>query len=101
MSSKPLSNPDAGSMKRKKNESEFIAPSKKSIPAESMAAKTRRSGEHKVRERRNGYQMISTASYYRTERRGAHAQDWLAAKTEVEGLPGMDGTPYNVGDSDH
>ena len=100
MSSKPLSNPDAGSTKRKKNESEFVESSKKSIPAESMAAKTRRSGEHKVRERRNGYQMISTASYYRTERRGAHAQDWQAAKTEAEGLPGMDGTSYNVGDSD-
>ena len=100
MSSKPLSNSVAGSTKRKKIESGFVESSKKSISAEAMAAKTRRSGEHKVRERRNGYQMISTDSYYRTERRGAHAQDWLAAKTEVEGLPGMDGTPYNVGDSD-
>lgn len=89
-----------GSRKKKRNEGEFAELSKKSMPVESMAAKTHRSGEPNVRERRNGYQMISTASYYRTERRGVHAQDWLAVKTEGDGAPGMDGAPYNVGDSD-
>lgn len=50
------------------------------------------------RERRNGYQAISTAAYYRTERRGlsgfGKAREWLeagSAESEMESLPGGDG----------
>ncbi|MBA2659933.1 MAG: hypothetical protein ABIW02_03260 [Nitrosospira sp.] len=44
--------------------------------------------EHEVvSERRNHYQKISAASYYRTERRGGHGQDWLEAKTEMDDVP--------------
>ena len=70
------------------------------MPLEATVAKAPRSVGHKVRERRNGYQMISTAFYYRTERRGGHAQDWLAVKTGVDGVPGIDEAPYNGGDFD-
>lgn len=52
------------------------------------------------RERRNGYQAISTAAYYRTERRGlsgfGKAREWLEAglaESEMESLPGGDGMP--------
>lgn len=52
---------------------------------------------HGPRERRNGYQTISTAAYYRTERRGLSgfdkARDWPEAESEIESLPGADGMP--------
>lgn len=65
-----------------------------------MTGEARRLAEHEVRERRNGYQMISTASYYQIERRSGPAHNWREAKTEVDGGPGIDGAPYYLGDSD-
>lgn len=72
------------------------------MPGDSMTEEARQSVEHKGRERRNGYQTISTAAYYRTERRGfsgfGEAHDWLEVKTEAEGVPGIDRAPYSEGD---
>lgn len=65
-----------------------------------MTGEAHRLVEHEVRERRNGYQMISTASYYQTERRSGHVHNWREAKAEVDGVPGIDEAPYYVGDSD-
>ena len=91
MSSKPLSEPAAGGkglldVTTKKVDAESVS------ETETLQQAGREVG---VGERRNGYQKISTDTYYRTERRGLHAggdtrvQDWL--ETEAE----MDGAPYN------
>jgi hypothetical protein len=53
--------------------------------------------EQEVRERRNGYQRISTDAYYQTERRIGYGQDGLDGATEVDGAD-MDGVPYSEGD---
>lgn len=85
-----------GSKKRKGNkrdESESAEQSRKSIPSESMTGKACRLVEHELRERRNGYQMISTASYYQIERRSGHVQNWREVKTEMDGVPGIDEAP--------
>lgn len=55
-------------------------------------------GQEIIRERRNGYQTISTADYYRAERRGLsgfgqQAQDWLEANVEIDAVHGADGAP--------
>ena len=51
--------------------------------------------EHEVKERRNGYQKISTDAYYRTERRVLHdgGDSGLQDSLETEGE--IDGTPYS------
>ncbi|MEO6825520.1 MAG: hypothetical protein ABI167_12495 [Nitrosospira sp.] len=57
-------------------------------------AETLQQAEQEVKERRNGYQRISTDAYYQTERRIGYGQDWLDGKTEVDGAD-MDGVPYS------
>lgn len=95
LSSKPSSKPGIRSKDR------LNVTIKKGI-AESVTelgneAKAPQQAEHEVGERRNGYQMISTAAYYRAERRGlsgfGKARDWLEAKAEIDGVPGSDGMP--------
>lgn len=58
--------------------------------------------EHEVRERRNGYQMISTAAYYQIERRGfsgfGEAYNRVEAKTGLNAVPGIDEAPYSEDD---
>ena len=102
LSSKPSSKPGV------RSKGELNVTTKKGI-AESVTesvneAKASQQAEHEVRERRNGYQMISTAAYYRTERRGlsgfGKAQDWLDAKAEIDGVPGIDGAPYGEREPD-
>ena len=91
MSSKPLSEPAAGGKSLpdvtiKKVDAELVN------ETETLQQGGREAG---VGERRNGYQKISTDTYYQTERRGLHTggdtrvQDWL--ETEAE----MDGAPFN------
>ena len=89
LSSKPLSEPVAGS-------EGLLDVTTKKVDAESVnETETLQQAGREVGERRNGYQKISTDTYYRTERRGLHAggdtrvQDWL--ETEAE----MDGAPFN------
>lgn len=56
-------------------------------------AKVLQQVEHEVRERRNGYQKISTDTYYRTERRALHdggdseLQDSQETEGEIVGAP--------------
>lgn len=70
---------------------------KKGVAKPPDAAKAPQQVEQEARERRNGYQMISTATYYRTERRRLgdfnKSGDWPRAKAEIDGATGMDGTP--------
>jgi len=87
LSSKPLSKPGVRSKGR-------LNVTTKKVDAESVnEAKTLQQVEHEVRERRNGYQMISTDAYYRSERRGLHGggdsgvQDWLETEGEIDGAP--------------
>jgi hypothetical protein len=102
LSSKPSSKPGIRSKDR------LNVAIKKGI-AESVTelgneAKAPQQAEHEVGERRNGYQMISTAAYYQTERRGLNgfgkARDWLEAKTEIDSLPEIDGMPYGEREPD-
>ncbi|KIO48914.1 hypothetical protein SQ11_09020 [Nitrosospira sp. NpAV] len=89
MSSKPLSPPGTKSKKRKKHGSEFVEQPAKFMSIESTAAKARGAVKRKAGERRNNYQTISTALYYRTERRGGQ---------EVDVMPGVDEASYDGGD---
>lgn len=89
LSRKPLSEPVAGS-------EGLLDVTTKKVDAESVnETETLQQAGREVGERRNGYQKISTDTYYRTERRGLHdggdtkVQDWL--ETEAE----MDGAPFN------
>ena len=98
LSSKPSSKPGV------RSKGELNVTTKKGVAESVNEAKASQQAEHEVRERRNGYQMISTAAYYRTERRGlsgfGKAQDWLDAKAEIDGVPGIDGAPYGERESD-
>ena len=96
LSSKPSSTPSTESKKRKKHGSEFVEQSAKSMSVESTAAKAGGAVKRKAGERRNNYQTISTALYYRTERRGGQAQ-WPAARMEVDIMPGVDESSYDGG----
>ncbi|MDQ3186592.1 MAG: hypothetical protein M3Q16_09110 [Pseudomonadota bacterium] len=52
--------------------------------------------EPESRERRNGYEMISTDAYYRTERRGnsfGGIQDWQEATAKIDDALSIDGPP--------
>ena len=87
MSSEPLSEPVIG------NKGELDITTKK-VDAESISeTKTLQRDEHEIRERRNGYQKISTDAYYRTERRGLHdggdggGQKWVENEGEIDGAP--------------
>ena len=87
MSSEPLSEPVIG------NKGELDITTKK-VDAESISeTKTVQQAEHEVKERRNGYQKISTDAYYRTERRGLHdggdggGQKWVENEGEIDGAP--------------
>lgn len=107
MSSKPSSNPGVGSKRRERNnisESESAEQLNRYMPSESMIAEARRLVRHEVRERRNGYQTISTTDYYRTERRGhsgfGEARDWVEAKTEIDSAPGIKGALYRENEPD-
>lgn len=91
LSSKPSSKPGIRSKDR------LNVAIKKGIAESVNEAKAPQQAEHEVGERRNGYQMISTAAYYRAERRGlsgfGKARDWLEAKAEIDGVPEIDGMP--------
>ncbi len=87
LSSKPLSEPVVGSKS-------ILDVTAQKVDAESInETKTLQQDGHEVRERRNGYQEISTDTYYQTERRGSHdsgdtkAQDWLETEAEIDGAP--------------
>ena len=87
MSSKPLSEPAIGSK-------DPLDITTKKVDAESISeTKTLQQAEHEIKERRNGYQKISTDAYYRTERRGLHdsgdggGQKWLENEGEIDGAP--------------
>lgn len=86
-----------------------IAPIKKDVAELANAEKIPQQAEQEVvRERRNGYETISTAAYYRTERRGLsgfdqQAQDWLQANPEIGAGHGVDsapGVPYEEEEPD-
>ena len=89
LSSKPLSKPVIG------REGALDVTTKK-VDAESTSeTKTLQQAEHEIKERRNGYQKISTDAYYRTERRVLHdgGDSGLQDSLETEGE--IDGTPYS------
>ncbi|SCY73043.1 hypothetical protein SAMN05216420_11525 [Nitrosospira sp. Nl5] len=95
------SKPDTG---RSKGQN---APTKKDAAEPANGEKIPQQAEQEVvRERRNGYQMISTATYYRTERRGLsgfdQVQDQPEANVEIDATPGADGAsgPYGEGELD-
>lgn len=87
LSSEPLSEPVIGS----KGALDITT---KKVDAESISeTKTLQQAEHEIKERRNGYQKISTDAYYRTERRGLRdggeggGQKWLENEGEIDGAP--------------
>ena len=64
--------------------------------AESVdAAKMRQQVVHEVKERRNGYQKISTDAYYRTERRALHEGGDSGVQGSQESEGEVVGTPYS------
>ncbi|MGH8762402.1 MAG: DUF2934 domain-containing protein [Nitrosospira sp.] len=88
LSSKSSSKPNSG------NKGELNVAARKSAARPINEAQAPQQVEQEVRERRNGYQTISTAAYYRPERRGLNgfdkARDWLEAESEMGGMPGID-----------
>jgi hypothetical protein len=96
------SKPGTGSKRR------LNAPIKKDAAESVNAEKIPPQAEQEVvRERRNGYQRISTATYYRTERRGLSGFDQVQdqppeANVEIDAAPGADGAsgPYGEGELD-
>jgi hypothetical protein len=73
---------------KQSNTSSSVEYPKESLFSESITEKSPVSGRE---ERRKGHQTISTATYYRTERRGsfgyAHdeADDWLVGGMDIDG----------------
>jgi hypothetical protein len=86
-SSKP-SKPGIRVKKSKQSNTSSVEQPKESLFSES---KTEKSSVSDREERRKGHQTISTATYYRTERRGssgyAHdeADDWLIGGMDIDG----------------
>ncbi|MBA4142103.1 MAG: hypothetical protein H0X43_03655 [Nitrosospira sp.] len=81
MSSRPSTKPGNGRSKRSTAD-------QKSVAGELTAADGNEPGRH---ERRKGHQIISTATYYRTDRRGSgnfgydELQEWMDADLDPEG----------------
>ena len=91
MSSKPFNESSIGS------KGGFDQATEEAVAGSTDEAKISQQAKQEVRERRNGYQRISTDAYYQTERRIGYGQDWLDGKTEVDGAD-TDGVPYSEGD---
>ncbi len=71
----------------------------KTHDAESIdEAKTFQKIKSEVRERRNGYQKISTDAYYRIERRKGSGQSSQDVQTEVDGSSDFSESPFGGSD---
>lgn len=91
MSSKPFNESGIGS------KGGFDQATEEAVVGSTEEVEIPQQAKQEVRERRNGYQRISTDAYYQTERRIGYGQDWLDGKTETDGAD-MDGVPYSDGD---